>query len=50
LPLQRVWRSTLGNIVNDIRGEDANRSSVSPAVFVVGATASLDLLSQDSQL
>jgi siroheme synthase len=49
LPVQRVWRSTLGKIVSDIRGEDANRSSVSPAVFVVGATASLDLLSQDRE-
>ena len=46
LPVQRVWRSTLGNIVADIRKEDTNRTSVSPAVFVVGATATLDLLSQ----
>ncbi|KAL3826964.1 hypothetical protein ACHAXA_000028 [Cyclostephanos tholiformis] len=49
-PVQKVWRSTLGNIVEDIKKEDSTRSSVSPAVFVVGATASLDLLSQDSQL
>ncbi len=49
LPVQKVWRSTLGNIVKDIKEEDPTRSSVSPAVFVVGATASLDLLSQDSQ-
>lgn len=47
-PVQRVWRSSLGDIVKDIRDEDPARSSVSPAVFVVGATASLDLLSQDS--
>ncbi|KAL3773390.1 hypothetical protein ACHAW5_010996 [Stephanodiscus triporus] len=48
-PVQKVWRSSLGNIVRDIKAEDATRSSVSPAVFVVGATASLDLLSQYSQ-
>ncbi|KAL9184054.1 hypothetical protein ACHAXT_002140 [Thalassiosira profunda] len=47
LPVQRVWRSTLGNIVDVIQEEDATRTSVSPAVFVVGATAALDLLSQD---
>ncbi|KAL9184038.1 hypothetical protein ACHAXT_002124 [Thalassiosira profunda] len=47
LPVQRVWRSTLGNIVNAIQEEDDTRTSVSPAVFVVGATAALDLLSQD---
>jgi len=46
IPVQRVWRSTLGNIVADIRKEDMNLTSVSPAVFVVGATATLDLLSQ----
>lgn len=46
LPVQRVWRSTLGKIVGDIMKEDINRKSVSPAVFVVGATATLDLLSQ----
>lgn len=46
LPVQRVWRSSLGNIVANIRKEDTNRTSVSPAIFVVGATAALDLLSQ----
>ena len=46
LPIQRVWRSTLGNIVPMIRKEDETRTSVSPAVFVVGATCQLDLLSQ----
>ena len=46
-PVQKVWRSTLGNIAKDIRDEDPARTSVSPAVFVVGPTASLDLLSQD---
>ena len=46
-PVQKVWRSTLENIAKDIRDEDPARTSVSPAVFVVGATASLDLLSQD---
>jgi hypothetical protein len=50
LPVQKVWRSLLGNIVKDIKKEeDPTRSSVSPAVFVIGATASPDLLSQDSQ-
>ena len=48
LPVQRVWRSTLGNIVSVIKKEDETRTSVSPAVFVVGAAAALDLLSQDS--
>ncbi|KAL7529878.1 hypothetical protein ACHAXR_006656 [Thalassiosira sp. AJA248-18] len=48
LPVQRVWRSTLENIVPLIKKEDETQTSVSPAVFVVGATASLDLLSQDS--
>ncbi|EED89375.1 uroporphyrin-iii C-methyltransferase, partial [Thalassiosira pseudonana CCMP1335] len=33
IPTQRVWRSTLESIV-----EDEARTSVSPAVFVVGAT------------
>lgn len=46
-PIQRVWRSTLDNIVSVIKEEDETRTSVSPAVFVVGATAALDLLSQD---
>jgi len=49
LPIQRVWRSTLEHIVPFIKEEDETRTSVSPAVFVVGATAALDLLSQDSQ-
>ena len=43
LPVQRVWRSTLGDIVSVIKEEDETRASVSPAVFVVGATAKLDL-------
>eukprot|EP00562_Extubocellulus_spinifer_P031004 CAMPEP_0178722952 /NCGR_PEP_ID=MMETSP0699-20121125/25282_1 /TAXON_ID=265572 /ORGANISM="Extubocellulus spinifer, Strain CCMP396" /LENGTH=347 /DNA_ID=CAMNT_0020373989 /DNA_START=32 /DNA_END=1075 /DNA_ORIENTATION=+ len=41
---QQVWRATLGNIVENIQeylGEDS--STVSPAVFVVGRVASLDL-------
>jgi hypothetical protein len=42
LPVQKVWRSLLGNIVKDIKEEDPTRLSVSPAVFVVGAMASLD--------
>lgn len=46
-PIQRVWRSTLGEIVSMIREEDRDRTSVSPAVFVVGATCELDLLAQD---
>ena len=45
-PIQRVWRSTLENIVPVIKKEDGSRTSVSPAVFIVGATASLDLLAQ----
>mmetsp|Transcript_11791 Transcript_11791/g.25121 ORF Transcript_11791/g.25121 Transcript_11791/m.25121 type:complete len:411 (+) Transcript_11791:69-1301(+) len=47
LPIQRVWRSTLEHIVADVKEEDETRTSVSPAVFIVGATAALDLLSQD---
>ena len=43
--LQRVWRGTLGDIVPIIREEDNTRTSVSPAVFVVGATCQLDFLS-----
>ncbi|KAL3799531.1 hypothetical protein HJC23_008658 [Cyclotella cryptica] len=42
-PIQRVWRSTLGNIVSLIRSEDETRKSVSPAVFVVGKVCELDL-------
>jgi siroheme synthase len=42
-PIQRVWRSTLGNIVRMIRSEDEARVSVSPAVFVVGRVCELDL-------
>ncbi|KAL7531582.1 hypothetical protein ACHAWF_003832 [Thalassiosira exigua] len=38
-----VWRSTLGSIVEVIRRKD--RTSVSPAVFVVGDVATLDLSS-----
>lgn len=45
-PAQRVWRSKLENFVSVIKKEDETRTSVSPAVFVVGATASLDLLTQ----
>eukprot|EP00970_Alexandrium_tamarense_P001541 scaffold164_cov212-Alexandrium_tamarense.AAC.13 len=45
IPTQRVWRSTLESIVSLIRSEDEARTSVSPAVFVVGATCELDLLS-----
>lgn len=43
-PIQKVWRSTLGKIVSDIRNEDDTIASVSPAVFIVGATCELDLL------
>ena len=43
--IQRVWRGTLGSIVPVIRKEDQDRTSVSPAVFVVGATCQLDFLS-----
>eukprot|EP00984_Skeletonema_dohrnii_P003229 scaffold1073_cov113-Skeletonema_dohrnii-CCMP3373.AAC.2 len=43
--LQRVWRGTLGTIVPLIREEDETRTSVSPAVFIVGATCQLDFLS-----
>lgn len=43
--IQRVWRGTLGSIVPMIREEDEDRTSVSPAVFVVGATCQLDFLS-----
>jgi len=47
--IQRVWKSTLEKLVRDIKKEDETLTSVSPAVFVVGRTAALDLLSQDSQ-
>ena len=43
--LQRVWRGTLSTIVPLIREEDETRTSVSPAVFIVGATCQLDFLS-----
>lgn len=43
--VQRVWRGTLRSIVPMIRKEDQDRTSVSPAVFVVGATCQLDFLS-----
>ncbi|KAL7453192.1 hypothetical protein ACHAWC_004859 [Mediolabrus comicus] len=43
--IQRVWRGTLGSIVPMIRKEDQDRTSVSPAVFVVGATCQLNFLS-----
>ena len=43
--IQRVWRGTLGSIVPLIREEDETRTSVSPAVFIVGATCQLDFLS-----
>jgi len=43
--IQRVWRGTLGSIVPLIRKEDETRTSVSPAVFIVGATCQLDFLS-----
>ena len=46
LPKQKVWRSTLEHIVSTIKEEDETITSVSPAVFVVGKTAALDLLSQ----
>jgi siroheme synthase len=42
-PIQRVWRSTLGNIVSLIRSEDEARKSVSPAVFVVGKVCEVNL-------
>ena len=43
-PEQTVWRSTLSSIVEDIR-EDLGEGceTVSPAIFVVGRTAELDL-------
>ena len=44
LACQRVWRSTLKRIVSDIRASDSSIKTVSPAVFVVGQTAQLDLL------
>ena len=43
--LQRVWRGTLESIVPMIRKEDETCTSVSPAVFIVGATCELDFLS-----
>ena len=43
--VQRVWRGTLGSIVPLIREEDETRTSVSPAVFIVGNTCQLDFLS-----
>ncbi len=43
--IQRVWRGTLGSIVPLIRKEDETRTSVSPAVFIVGDTCQLDFLS-----
>ncbi len=43
-PIQKVWRSTLENIISDIRKEDDTIASVSPAVFIVGATCELNLL------
>jgi siroheme synthase len=43
VPVQKVWRSTLGSIVSVIRSEDVSRKSVSPAVFVVGQVCELDL-------
>ena len=43
--VQRVWRGTLGSIISLIREEDETRTSVSPAVFIVGATCQLDFLS-----
>lgn len=45
--IQKVWRSTLGKLVSDIKEEDPICVSISPAVLVVGATATLDLLSQE---
>ena len=44
LACQRVWRSTLRRIVSDIRASDSSIKTVSPAVFVVGQIAQLDLL------
>jgi siroheme synthase len=46
--VQKVWRSTLGKLVSDIKEDEPNCVSVSPAVLVVGATAELDLLSQEN--
>jgi len=43
IPIQKVWRSTLGDIVSTIRSEDETRTSLSPAVFVVGRVCELDL-------
>ncbi len=43
--VQRVWRGTLGSIVPLIQEEDETRTSVSPAVFIVGNTCQLDFLS-----
>jgi siroheme synthase len=49
MPVQRVWRSTLGKLVSDIKEEDPTCVSVSPAVLVVGATAALDLLHRNTE-
>uniref|UniRef100_A0A7S4JPE8 uroporphyrinogen-III C-methyltransferase n=1 Tax=Odontella aurita TaxID=265563 RepID=A0A7S4JPE8_9STRA len=44
---QRVWRATLSTLVGTIRNDLGEAAvSISPAVLVVGPTASLDLLSQ----
>ena len=42
-PNQKVWRARLRDIVSTIRSEDETRTSVSPAVFVVGRVCELDL-------
>ena len=48
---QEAWRATLGTLVDVIRKDiDETVTTVSPAILVVGPTASLDLLSEISEL
>ena len=48
---QEAWRATLGTLVDVIRQDlDETVTTVSPAILVVGPTASLDLLSEISEL
>jgi len=44
---QKVWRATIGTLVDTIRKDlSADASTISPAIFIVGSVASLNLLSQ----
>ena len=44
---QRVWRATLGTIFGAIKADlGADATTVSPSIFIVGPTASLNLLEQ----